>query len=184
MTLSNRACHPVLGEIRDHAGNWHTGWLPIGHLADLIGTSTRDLIRRLVLLGVMEHREGRHRLTALAKRKPYGTTVRRRAKGGLPRLETDVILPDGMVLLVQNLEATNLPLTETERLHLEGLSQRAIGARLGITQRAVRKRLADTPPRLKDWPVLGSWNDGEEGGSEYPSAVPPSKAKVAQALVA
>jgi hypothetical protein len=74
----------------------------------------------------------------------------------------DLILPGGMVLLVQNLQATNAPLTETERLANAGLSLSAIAARLGISRQAVHKRLNAFPPRLKDWPVLGTWaGDGE-----------------------
>ncbi len=155
----SQAYHHVLHEIRDQFGVWHTGWLPFGKLADLIGTTTADLVRRLVILGVVEHQEGRHRLTALAKRKSYGITYRRAAKGDVRRLEIDVILPEGMVLVVQNLEATNLPLTDAERLRDQGLSQRATAARLGITLRAAQKRLASVPPRLRDWPIVGSWDD-------------------------
>ena len=155
----SQAYHHVLHEIRDQFGVWHTGWLPFGKLADVIGTTTADLMRRLVILGVVEHREGRHRLTALAKRRGYGTIYRRKAKGENSRLEIDVILPEGMVLVVQNLEATNLPLTDAERLRDQGLSQRATAARLGITLRAAQKRLASVPPRLRDWPIVGSWDE-------------------------
>jgi predicted DNA-binding protein (UPF0251 family) len=81
-------------------------------------------------------------------------------------MEIDVILPEGMVLLVQKLEITNPQLTEAERLRDQGLSQRAIAARLGISQPAVKKRLASVPPRLSDWPIVGSW-DNE---SDHPSA--------------
>lgn len=154
-----RACHSVLGEIRDDNGRWHTGWLPFGRLAELVGTTTSDVVRRLVLLGVLEHRDGRHRLTALAKQKGYGAIYRRGTANGRPRLEWDVILPEGMVLLVQNLEATNPPLTDAERLLAEGHSLRAIARREGVTLKAVQKRLASIPPRLKDWPVLGTWDD-------------------------
>lgn len=158
----SQAYHPVLHEIRDQYGVWHTGWLPFGQLADLIGTTTADLMRRLAILGVVEHREGRHRLSAMAKRKSYGMTYRRPAKGDRARLEIDVILPEGMVLVVQNLEATNPPLTEAERLRDQGLSQRAIAARLGISQPAVRKRLEVVPPRLKNWPIVGSWDEEDD----------------------
>jgi len=155
----SQAYHPILHEIRDQFGVWHTGWLPFGKLAEEIGTTTADLMRRLVILGLVEHREGRHRLTAQAKRKSYGMTYRRPAKGNVRRLEIDVILPEGMVLVVQKLEATNLPLTDAERLRDQGLSQRAIAARLGITLRAAQKRLASVPPRLRDWPIVGSWDE-------------------------
>lgn len=158
----SQAYHHVLHEIRDQYGVWHTGWLPFGKLAEEVGTTTADLMRRLTILGVVEHREGRHRLTALAKRKSYGMTYRRPAKGDRPRLEIDVILPEGMVLVVQNLQATNLPLTEAERLRDQGSSQRAIAARLGITLRAVQKRLAAVPPRLKNWPIVGSWDEEDD----------------------
>ncbi len=160
------AYHSVLQEIRDQNGVWHTGWLPFGKFAALIGTTTADLMRRLVSLGVVEHREGRHRLTAMAKRKSYGVTYRRQAKRGVHRQEIDVILPEGMVLVVQNLEATNLATTDAESLRDQGSSQRAIAMRLGITLRAVQKRLASVPPKLKNWPIVGSWDDE----SDYPSA--------------
>lgn len=163
---SLRTYNPVLGEVRDDRGNWHDGCLPFTDLARLIGTTTADLMRRLVMLGVVERQEIRHRLTSTAKRSGYGTTYRCRAKGGKPRLEMDLILPEGMVLVVRNLEATNPPITETERLAEAGLSQRAIAARLGITQQAVHKRLSALPPRLKNWPVLGSWEDREAGDND------------------
>ncbi|MFK0385194.1 hypothetical protein [Agrobacterium sp. NPDC090273] len=159
VNLKPPAYHPVLDEIRDQTGVWHTGWLPFGKLADLIGTTTADLLRRLVILGVVEHREGRHRLTKWAKRKSYGTIYRRKGNGNLPRLEVDVILPQGMVLVVRNLAATNLPLTETERLRNEGLSLRSIAVRQGITLRAVQKRLEAIPPKLQNWPIVGTWED-------------------------
>lgn len=111
------------------------------------------------MLGVLEHRQGRHRLTGLAVEKGYGAVCRRKAVDGRPRLEWDVILPDGMVLLVRNLETTNLPLTDTEKLAREGLSQRAIARHQGVTQKAVQKRLAAVPPRLSNWPVVGSWKE-------------------------
>ena len=159
-------CHPVLKEICDQNGVWHTGWLPFGKLAKVVGTTTADLLRRLTILGVVEHRDGRHRLTSMAKRKSYGTVYRRKAKDGKPRLELDVILPEGMVLVATNLEATNLPLTEAERFREQGLSQRDIAARLGISQPAVKKRLDAVPPRLRDWPIVGSWDEQ----SDIPSA--------------
>lgn len=183
----NQAYHPVLHEVRDHAGNWVTGWLPFGHLAGLIGTTTADLMRRLTVLDVVELIDGRHRLTPLAKRELYGTTLHHRPRPGSPRLKLDVMLPDGMVLLVQNLEATNAPVTEAEKLAGQGFSQRAIAGRLGITLRAVQKRLAAVPPQLKNWPVVGSWEDDEAGNSyegDYLSARTLRPPKVAQTLVA
>lgn len=158
----NRAYHPVLHEIRDQQGYWVTGWCKFSDLADLIGTTTADLMRRLSMLGVVEYREGRHRLTPLAKQKLYGETLRGVDEDSGQRFTLDVILPDGMVHLVQNLEATNAPVTETERLIDEGLSRKEVARRLDITPKAVRKRLASVPPRLKDWPVLGSWDDADE----------------------
>ncbi|MEQ1942393.1 hypothetical protein ABMA32_08220 [Mesorhizobium sp. VNQ89] len=145
--------------MRDDNGRWHTGWLPFGELAELVGTTTSDVVRRLVVLGVLEHRDNRHRLTAVARQKGYGTTWR--FKDGDRRLEWDVILPDGMVLLVQNLEATNLPLTRTEQLYRQGLSLRAIAREEGVTLKAVQKRLDSVPPRLTNWPVLGTWHNPE-----------------------
>ena len=51
--------HPVLHEIQDHAGNWITGWRTFTSLAELIRTSTADLMRRLTMLGVVEMRDRR-----------------------------------------------------------------------------------------------------------------------------
>lgn len=149
--------HDTLQEICDSKGVWHTGWLTFGKLADVIGTTTTDLMRRLVALGVLEHDGQRHRLTSWSKGKCYGEVYRKRKADGA-RLEIDVILPEGMVLLVQNLEQTNLPVTEAESLSEQGLSQRAIATRLGISQPAVKKRLDSIPPRLSNWPVVGSWD--------------------------
>lgn len=168
----NRAYHPVLHEVRDDAGRWVTGWLPYGQLAALIGTKVNDLMRRLTILGVVERRDGRNRLTAAAKAKNYGMINYRRSEKGRPRLAIDVILPEGMTLLVQNLEATNLPRTEVETMTDDGLSQRVIASRLGITQKAVQKRLAAVPPRLKNWPVLGSWDDDADDLSVCMAAMP------------
>lgn len=158
--------HPVLHEIRDHAGNWVTGWRTFTGLADLIGTTTADLMRRLAALDVVEMRDGRNRLTTIARQKGYGTTRRGVAGDAKTRVETDVLLPDGMVLVVKNLDATNLPMTETEKLIRTGLSQRDVATRLGISQQAVQKRLRAIPPRLKDWPVLGSWDDRDEADND------------------
>ena len=91
----------------------------------------------------------------------------RRAVGDIKtRIEADVILPEGMVLVVQNLNVTNLPPTEVEMLASKGLSQRAIAARLGISQQAVQKRLRAIPPRLTDWLILGSWEDRTDADND------------------
>lgn len=161
----NRAYHPVLHEIRDQQGNWVTGWCKFSDLADLIGTTTADLMRRLSMLGIAEYREGRHRLTPLARQKLHGTTLHGIDEDSGRHFTLDVILPDGMVHLVQNLEATNAPPSETERLIGEGLARKEVARRLNISPKAVRKRLAAIPPQLKDWPVLGRWQD-EEGNDD------------------
>jgi hypothetical protein len=160
----SRAYHPVLDEIRDENGVWHTGWAPFGKLAQMVGTTTHDLLRRLSILGMVEFRQERHRLTMWARQKSYGMIYRPKSKR-VKRLEIDIVLPRGMVFVVTNLERTNLPQTEAEKLAATGLSQRAIAMRLGVSQQAVQKRLATLPPRLKDWPILGSWDDdGTEEG--------------------
>jgi hypothetical protein len=128
-------------------------------LAETVRTTTGDLMRRLSILGIVEVIDGRHRLTPWARVKGYGTTYRRSPKRGKSGISMDVILPGGMVRLVQNLEATNAPLTETERLSNAGLSLSAVAARLGISKQAVHKRLNALPPRLKDWPIAGTWAD-------------------------
>ncbi len=158
---SSRTYNPIIGEIRDDNGVWHTGWQTFGRLAQLVGTTTTDLMRRLTALGIVEYRDERHRLTPWARQKGYGTVYRRkrRPRPDLPVLAIDVVLPEGMVLLVQNLEATNLPLTETERLRNHGLTFSAMANRLGVSRQAVHKRLNGLPPRLKNWPVVGTWAD-------------------------
>jgi len=160
--LSPRKCfNPVIGEICDDKGEWVTGWLTFGRLADTIGTTTADLVRRLSLLGVLVYRDGRHRLTQTAIRKWYGKVIRKRIKGG-PDVRVDVILPEGMVLLVRNLEATNAPETEAELLKRRGLSLSKIALQLGCSKQAVHKRLKESPPRLTNWKVSGSWADRRE----------------------
>jgi hypothetical protein len=169
--LSNRACHPILGEIRDDDGSWVTGWKTYSELAETVRTTVADLMRRLSILGVVEKRDGRHRLTRNARMKGHGTVHRVEVEGGR-RIRMDVILPDGMVFLVQNLQATNAPLSEAEGLAQEGLSLSAVAARLGISKQAVHKRLNAVPPQLKDWPVVGAWAD--DGEADNDNSVNPS----------
>jgi hypothetical protein len=165
-TISNTQCaHPVLGEICDRDGTWHTGFLPYGQLASLIGTTTADLMRRLQALNIVEHLGGRHRLTRTAIRKRFGMVYRKHIKGQ-PGVCLDVILPGGMVYVVTNLVATNLPETEIEKLVHDGQSQSSIAARLGCTQQAVSKHLRTLPPRLQDWPIAGSWDDTEHADND------------------
>ncbi|GEM_PF-3217455 len=160
--LSNTGCvSAILGEICDNAGTWHTGFLPYGKLAELIGTTTADLMRRLKLLGIVEYKAGRHRLTRTAILKRFGMVYRKGRKGDLD-MSFDVILPEGMVEVVTHLKATNLPETEIERMNRQGLSQRTIATRIGMTQQAVSKHLKSLPPRLANWPITGTWNIDEE----------------------
>jgi hypothetical protein len=165
---SNRAYHPILHEIRDEDGNWVTGWKTYSDLAETVGTTVADLMRRLAILGVVEMRDGRHRLTRTARIAGHGTVHWQKTASG-KTIGMDLILPGGMVFLVQNLQATNASLTETERLANAGLSLSAIAARLGISKQAVHKRLIALPPRLKDWPVLGTW--AEEGEADNDNSV-------------
>ena len=58
------------------------------------------------------------------------------------------------------------PNWSAERLANAGLSLSAIAARLGISRQAVHKRLNAVPPRLKDWPVLGTWADDGEADND------------------
>ncbi|KAB2767625.1 winged helix-turn-helix domain-containing protein [Brucella anthropi] len=81
-------------------------------------------------------------------------------------MQFDVILPEGMVEVVTNLEATNLPETEIEKLRKAGLSQRDIAFRLDLSQQAVSKHLNSLPPRLTDWPIVGTWDEDDEGESD------------------
>ncbi len=163
----SKAYHPVLDEIRDENGVWHTGWVPFGKLAEMIGTTSRDLIRRLSILSMVEFRDERHRLTKWARQKSYGMIYRPK-NDRVKRLEIDVVLPRGMVFVVSNLEKTNPPLTEAEKLAATGISQRQIAMRLGVSQQAVQKRLANLSPRLKDWPMLGSWDDDDTEDGDNP----------------
>lgn len=176
--MTGKAYHPLLHEIRDATGAWHTGWKTFGDFAALLGTTTPDLIRRLALLGIVEMREGRHRLTSWALSIRLGVTYYRPIVGRRSRVAVDVLLPDGMVHVVRNLEATNLPLSEAESLAREGLSQRAIAERLGVSQQAVQKRLRNVPLKLRDWPVVGSWADD----SDNPEALHPWEGQDAQPL--
>ncbi len=157
--LSNRKCvSTVLGEICDDRGQWITGCLTFGRLAETIGTTTADLMRRLVMLRIVEMKDGRHRLTREAIRKQYGTVNRRRGKGkGSPDIRIDLMLPDGMVFVVTNLEATNLAETDAEILRRNGMSLSQIAQQLGCSKQAVHKRLAGRPPRLTNWKIVGSW---------------------------
>lgn len=164
--LSHKQCaHTVLGEICDRDGTWHTGFLPYGQLATLIGTTTADIMRRLQLLKIVEHRDGRHRLTRTAIQKCFGMVFQRYRKGQLV-VSQDVILPAGMVNLVANLKATNLPETEIEKLSRAGNSQSSIAARLGCSQQAVSKHLKSLPARLQDWPIVGSWEDADHADKD------------------
>lgn len=157
--LSNTKCvHPVLGEIRDAEGRWHTGALTFTAMAQLLGTTTQDLIRRCFKLGIVEYKGERHRLTKMAKRKYYGETYRRRKYDGTGKLLCmDVLLPDGMVKIVTNLEATNPDETELCQLLKKGYSQSRIALLLGCSQQAVSKKIKSRPPHLTNWPILGSW---------------------------
>ncbi|UVV66954.1 winged helix-turn-helix domain-containing protein [Brucella anthropi] len=163
----NKQCaSTLLGEVCDSNGTWHTGFMPYGKLAEMIGTTTADLMRRLRLLGIVEADErGRHKLTRTAIRKCHGEVYWRKPKGS-PALQFDVILPEGMVEVVTNLEATNLPETEIEKLRKAGLSQRDIAFRLDLSQQAVSKHLNSLPPRLTDWPIVGTWDEDDEGESD------------------
>ncbi|RLL74177.1 helix-turn-helix domain-containing protein [Ochrobactrum soli] len=164
--LSNTACvSNVLGEIYDGAGQWHTGFLPYGQFAGLIGTTTADLMRRLVQLGIVEHTGERHRLTRMAVRKRFGMVIKKHRKGK-PDLRFDVILPEGMVHVVTNLKATNLPETPIEKMNRSGMSQRDIASWLGKSQQSVSKHLRSLPPRLKNWPVVGTWDDCSEADND------------------
>jgi hypothetical protein len=135
----------------------------------MIGTTTADLMRRLKLLGIVEHTGERHRLTAMAIRKCYGTVYQKRHKDQ-PTLSYDLILPEGMVQIVTNLEATNQMETEDEQLRAAGLSLSEIGNQLGCSKQAVGKRLAKLPPRLTDWPLKGSWKDDDDEETIMPIA--------------
>ncbi|TYR33770.1 hypothetical protein FY036_06900 [Mesorhizobium microcysteis] len=152
----------TLGEIRDASGAWHTGYLPFAALAVTFNTTTADVLRRLACLGIVQRdARGRYGITQDARRLCQGEVIHRRTGRGAPTKRYDVILPSGMVLLARNLEATNEPQTEIEKLHDDvGLSMRAIGQRVGISAEAVSKHLRSRPPRLTDWPVIGSWEDG------------------------
>lgn len=156
-----RCASTVLGEVRDHTGRWHDGTKSYSDFANMIGTTTADLMRRLKLLGIVEHTGERHRLTKAAIRRCYGTVYQKRRKDQ-PTLFYDLILPDGMVLIVTNLEATNQTETEVEKLRAAGLSLSEIGNQLGCSKQAVGKRLANLPPRLTDWPIKGSWKDDDD----------------------
>ena len=149
----------VLREIRDAQGTWHTGYMSFATLAATFGTTTADVIRRLEALGVVERNpRGRVEITKDARRLCHGEVIRRRIEGRPRRF--DVVLPAGMVLLATNLEATNEPPSEIEKLHHEaGLSMRTIALRLGISAKAVSKHLNSRPPRLTNWPILGTWED-------------------------
>ncbi len=137
--------------------------MPYGKLAETIGTTTADLIRRLKVLGIVEYVNGRHRITQTAIRKRFGRVYQRRRKGGTT-LKFDVILPEGMVEVVTNLDATNLPETEIEGMAKQGLSMSDIAMRVGCSKQAIHKHLNSLPPRLTDWPITGTWEDDDDEG--------------------
>lgn len=89
---------------------------------------------------------------------------RRKDRKKRVRQEHHVILPEGMVLLVRNLEATNPPLTEAERLIQSGYSRADVARRLGCSRAAITQALNRAPPRLKNWPIVGSWEERAEDG--------------------
>lgn len=101
----------------------------------------------------------------MAVRKRYGMVIKKRRKGK-PDLRFDVILPEGMVHVVTNLKATNLPETPIEKMNRSGMSQRDIASCLGKSQQSVSKHLRSLPPRLKNWPVVGTWDDGSEADND------------------
>ncbi|WP_376709970.1 hypothetical protein [Pseudochrobactrum lubricantis] len=157
--LSNTKCvHPVLGEIRDAEGKWHTGVLTYTAMARLVGTTTQDLIRRCLKLGIVEYKGERHRLTRMARQKCYGRTYKQPQHDRTgAMLCIDVILPEGMVKIVTNLEATNPDETDVCRLLKKGYSQSRIASLLGCSQQAVSKKIKSRHPHLTNWPILGSW---------------------------
>lgn len=155
--LSNTKCiHSVLGEIRDADGVWHSGFMGYTSFAARIGTTTSDLMRRLKMLNIVRGAKDRSRPTPYARQKRYMETYYRKRKGQ-KRLCFDVLLPGGMVHVVSNLEATNLPLTREEQLRNEGRSLSEIALIVGISKQAVHRKLGNIPPRLSNWPVLGAW---------------------------
>ncbi len=90
---------------------------------------------------------------------------RRKDRKKRVRLEQHVILPDGMVLLVRNLEATNPPPSEAERLIQSGHTRADVARRLGRSRAAITQALKRAPARLKNWPIVGAWEEDDEAGN-------------------